>query len=128
MGLRDLFKKKDPKYTSVLALIAVAMADGEFADEEKKAIATACVHMGISSQDLEFCLNHPDRIKPSMPKSMDDKISTISGMITVMVSDGEIDSHEMAICKKFAMACGLDPSFVDKAATDALKNLQSYSS
>ena len=147
MGLKDLFKKKDDHhYTSLMALMAVALADGKITEEEQMAIAEVCKGWGIKMKDINYLKNHPDKIKPgknnklriftykwesviyspeekaAMAKELEDKLSAIAGLITVMAADGEINPRELEICRKFAASCGLDPSIVDKTAQHAIQN------
>ena len=96
-----------------MALMAVALADGKITDEEQMAIAEVCQGWGIKMKDLNYYKNHPERVKHSLPQKTEDKVSTLAGLMTVMAADGEINPREMEICKKFAIACGLDPSVVD---------------
>ncbi len=113
MGFKDLFKKKDPRYTSLLAFIAVAIADGKFTESEKLMIEMLAERIGLSKKDVDFCLLHPDKIKPNVPKTQEDKIQCISGMVAVMIADGEADPKEIDLVKAMANAYGIDPSFVD---------------
>lgn len=113
MGLKDLFKKKDPRYTSLLAFIAVAVADGKFTDSEKRMIELLAERLGLSKKDVDFCLQHPERIKPNVPKTQEDKIQCISGMVAVMIADGEADPKEIELVKAMANAYGIDSSVVD---------------
>ena len=104
MGFKDLFKKKNPRYTSLLAFIAVAIADGKFTESEKLMIEMLAERIGLSKKDVDFCLLHPDKIKPNVPKTQEDKIQCISGMVAV---------KEIDLVKAMANAYGIDPSFVD---------------
>lgn len=113
MGFKDLFKKKDPRYTSLLAFIAVALADGKFTKSEKLMIEVLAKRIGLSQKDVDYCLQHPERIKPNAPKTFEDKIKCVSGMTAVMIADGEADPEEIALVKAMADAYGVDSSVVD---------------
>ena len=97
----------------MLAFIAVAIADGKFTESEKRIVELLAERIGLSKKDVEFCLLHPDKIKPNVPKTQEDKIKCISGMVAVMIADGEADPKEIDLVKAMANAYGIDPSFVD---------------
>lgn len=113
MGLKDLFKKRDPRFTNLKIFIGLALIDGKFTAEEKYIIDVLARKAGLTSKDVDFCLRHPDRIKVKEPKTYEEKISCLSGMIMVMLADGVADPKEIKVVRGMAEIFGIDPSVVD---------------
>ena len=48
-----------------------------------------------------------------LPEDEETKLAYLRDMVAMMMIDGELDEHELAICKLYAMALGFRSSIVD---------------
>ena len=125
MGFFDLFKSQEEKakLSHLKSLLAVAAADGVIEKTELAGIAAIVAREGISADDLERCIKHPEKIKPVMPKSDEEKVRYIQDMVGLMMIDGSIDANEMLVCKLTAEAFGYQSEIVDAIIADYLSQI-----
>ena len=106
------FKKVE--FAAIVKLaIAMAAADGVFAENEKKAIALELARFGITESDMKSLFSMAQCMTPA------ENINTVSGMSseqkkyvaaflgTLMMIDGDIADAEMKLWQLTSSLCGL---------------------
>ncbi len=102
------------KESTVMNLIAVMLADGEVAQEEKEFLAMVCMRVGLSANNLAEILRKPEKVKFTPPKNYEDRIKQLIDVVCMMLVDGNIDQYEMDMCITIALQLGFHPTAVEE--------------
>lgn len=93
----------------LLALAAVAAADGEASPDDKQALARAADKRGIPRLDVDDVrVRRPNEIDP--PPTLVDRERVLEEMFQMAWSDGQLDESEMRVIREFSRAWGIDPA------------------
>jgi uncharacterized tellurite resistance protein B-like protein len=111
MGLlTKLFRDAaDAEFKLAQDLVAMAMADGEISEEERKAILEICRKEGILPEVAEGCLQGMDTNngKSVIPANRKEKCDYIKKLIRVMGVDGNSSHMEIYLLEIIAARMGL---------------------
>lgn len=126
MGILDLFRSKPEreKLGHIKALIALSLADGRIDKNELKAIIAVCHRENISESEIRRCIIDPDSIQYVQPKDDETKVRYLKDMVCIMMSDGDINDEEIALCKLFAESLGFRKEVIDAMIIDIIKELK----
>ena len=94
-------------------LVMLASADGRFTDSEMAVLVAVASRESISPEEFNRVMENPDSVTIELPEDEDTKLAYLRDMVAMMMVDGDLDEHEMAICKIYAMALGYRGSIVD---------------
>lgn len=94
-------------------LVMLASADERLTDSELAVLLAVASREQISPEDFNRVIEDPDSVHIVLPEDEDTKLAYLRDMVAMMMIDGELDEHEMAICKLYAMALGYRGSIVD---------------
>lgn len=94
-------------------LVMLAAADDRITDSELAVLLAVASRENIAPEDFSNVLENPDSVTIELPEDEDTKLAYLRDMVAMMMVDGELDEHEMAICKIYAMALGYRGSIVD---------------
>ena len=94
-------------------LVMLASADERFTDSELAVLLAVASRENISVEDFNRVLENPDSVDIVLPEDEETKLAYLRDMVAMMMIDGELDEHELAICKLYAMALGYRSSIVD---------------
>lgn len=94
-------------------LVMLAAADDRITDSELAVLLAVASRENISPEDFGNVLENPESVTIELPEDEDTKLAYLRDMVAMMMVDGELDEHEMAICKIYAMALGYRGSIVD---------------
>ena len=102
MGIVNWFTNDLSSEDRVLTrdLISMAIADGEFTEDERLEIMRICRKQGISEKELLDSLRGDDI---HIPKSQEEKFNYMSHLISVMNADGKcspLEIHTLEILAK----------------------------
>lgn len=127
MGIFDFFSsnEKRAKLSHLKSLVALSMADGKVQKSELVAIAAVCSREGLSDCDLQKCLNNPESIDFVPPTDDNTRLRYLKDMVLLMMSDGNIDKNEYAVCKLTAEALGYRHEVIDAMLLDIIGELKS---
>ena len=108
MGIVDWFKNdlNTEERTLTRDLLSVAVADGEFCDEEKNTILEICQLEGISAVELiDSIRNQSSGAK--LLSSVEDKKRYLLHLIRMMMSDGKYYAIELHVIEVIARKIGI---------------------
>ena len=127
MGFFDLFKSQEEKerQSHIKNLIALSMADGVVQRSELAAIAVVASREGISPQKVKELLKKPEKTHFVVPDSDEKKLQYLRDMVILMMSDGDIDENEFALCKICAEIYGYKHEIIDAMLLDIISDLKS---
>lgn len=90
-------------------LVAIAIADGEITEEEKKMISAICQSEGISDDTLQNCVLGIDQnVESRMPSKRRDRADYLTKLIRVMGVDGESSHMEIYLLEIIASKMGIN--------------------
>lgn len=92
-------------------LISMAIADGEFTEEERLEILRICRKQGISEKELIDSLRGEDI---HIPKTQEEKYNYMAHLISVMNADGESSPLEIHTLEILAKRIGFNLKEVKK--------------
>ena len=104
-------------------LVMLAAADDRITDSELAVLLAVASRENISPEDFSNVLENPDSVTIELPEDEDTKLAYLRDMVAMMMVDGELDEHEMAICKIYAMALGYRGSIVDGMIAGVIDSL-----
>lgn len=126
MSFLDIFKSREEraKLSHLKNLIGVAVADGKIEETEVAAIAAVISREGINPKEFDRIMKHPESVKLVIPETDSDKIAYLKDMVFLMMVDGDIDAHELALCKATALAYGYRHEIVDAMILDIIAEIK----
>lgn len=108
-------------------LVMLASADEKVTDSEMAVLIAVASRENITPEEFNNVIDDPDSVNITLPEDEDTKLAYLRDMVAMMMIDGELDEHELAICKLYAMALGYRGSIVDgmiAGIIDSLDNQQ----
>lgn len=88
--------------------VAIAMADGQISEAERKVIADICQSEGISEETIkDFMMGFDEGMKAQMPSKKRDKSDYLTKLIRVMGVDGESSHMEIYLLEIIASKMGI---------------------
>lgn len=113
MDTKNENMKDNQRLGQLKNLVMLAAADDRITDSELAVLLAVASRENISPEDFSNVLENPDSVTIELPEDEDTKLAYLRDMVAMMMVDGELDEHEMAICKIYAMALGYRGSIVD---------------
>ena len=104
-------------------LVMLASADERFTDSEMAVLLAVASRENITPEDFNQVMENPDSINIVLPEDEDTKLASLRDLVAMMMSDGELDEQEMAICKLYAMALGYRGIIVDGMIAGVIDSL-----
>lgn len=104
-------------------LVMLASADEKVTDSELAVLLAVASRENISPDEFNKVIENPDSVTISLPEDEDTKLAYLRDMVAMMMIDGELDEHEMAICKIYAIALGYQSSIVDGMIAGVIDSL-----
>ena len=104
-------------------LVMLASADEKVTDSELAVLLAVASRENISPDEFNKVIENPDSVTITLPEDEDTKLAYLRDMVTMMMIDGELDEHEMAICKIYAIALGYQSSIVDGMIAGVIDSL-----
>jgi len=104
-------------------LVMLASADERLTDSELAVLLAVASRENITPDDFNRVIENPDSVNVVLPEDEDTKLAYLRDMVAMMMIDGELDEHEMAICKIYAMALGYRGSIVDGMIAGVIDSL-----
>ena len=113
MGLFDSRETKEKK-SHFKNMIALAMIDGDFDENESDFLAQRGMDWGLSRKDVESVLKKPQKVQFVVPDDPDKCIAQLYDLIIMMLADGVIQQDEMDFVQTLAAKMGFRPSDVPR--------------
>lgn len=126
MGFLGLFKSKAEKerLSHIKNLIALSMADGVVQKSELAAIAAVASREGVSPSKVKELLEKPEKTNFIVPEDEGKKLQYLKDMVLLMMSDGDIDDNELALCKICAEIFGYKHEVIDVMLLDIIADIK----
>ncbi|MGK7395422.1 MAG: hypothetical protein ACNS62_12675 [Candidatus Cyclobacteriaceae bacterium M3_2C_046] len=105
--------KTKTKKSHLKNLLEVALADGNLDKNEVLLLHSLGKRFNISPEEIDQIKNNPQTINFHPPKSNKERFNQIYDLVCMMMIDGQINRHELDICKLFALKLGFMPLIVD---------------
>jgi len=109
-------------------LVMLATADERFTDSELAVLLAVASRENITPDEFNKIIEDPDSVNITLPEDEDTKLAYLRDMVAMMMVDGELDEHELAICKLYAMALGYRSSIVDGMIAGVIDSLDAEAS
>ena len=109
-------------------LVMLATADERFTDSELAVLLAVASRENITPDEFNKIIEDPDSVTITLPEDEDTKLAYLRDMVAMMMVDGELDEHELAICKLYAMALGYRSSIVDGMIAGVIDSLDAEAS
>ena len=93
--------------------VMLAAADGHLTDSEMAVLLAVASRENLTPEEFNKVIDDPDSVSIQLPEDEETKLAYLRDMVAMMMIDGELDEHELAICKLYAMALGFRSSIVD---------------
>ena len=98
----------DTEFKLAQDLVAIAMADGEISEAERRVISDICQSEGISNETIkDFMMGFDEAMKAQMPSKRRDKSDYLAKLIRVMGVDGKSSHMEIYLLEIIASKMGI---------------------
>ena len=127
MEMKNDNMKDQQRLGQLKNLVMLASADEKITDSEMAVLLAVASRENITPEEFNKVIDDPDSVNISLPEDEETKLAYLRDMVAMMMIDGELDAHELAICKLYAMALGYRGSIVDgmiAGVIDSLDNQQ----
>lgn len=99
----------DTEFKLAQDLVAIAIADGEISEAERKVITEICQSEGISNQTINDCLlGFDEGAKSLIPAERREKMNYLTKLIRVMGIDGHCSHMEIYLLEIIASKLGIN--------------------
>ena len=109
-------------------LVMLATADERFTDSELAVLLAVASRENITPEEFNDVIENPDSVSITLPEDEETKLAYLRDMVAMMMVDGELDEHELAICKLYAMALDYRGSIVDGMIAGVIDSLDAEAS
>ena len=123
MDMKNENMKDNQRLGQLKNLVMLAATDERVTDSELAVLLAVASRENISPEDFNRVIEDPDSVPITLPEDEDTKLAYLRDMVAMMMVDGELDEHEMTICKLYAMALGYRGSIVDGMIAGVIDNL-----
>ena len=106
-------KKDHQRLGQLKNLVMLASADGKMTDSELAVLLAVASREKLTPEEFNKVIDDPDSVNITLPEDEETKLAYLRDMVAMMMIDGELDEHELAICKLYALALGYRSSIVD---------------
>ena len=121
-------KKDQQRLGQLKNLVMLASADEKVTDSEMAVLLAVASRENITPDEFNKVIDDPDSVDITLPEDEETKLAYLRDMVAMMMIDGELDEHEMAICKLYAMALGYRGSIVDGMIAGVIDSLDAEAS
>ena len=98
----------DKEFKLAQDLVAIAIADGEISEAERKAITEICQREGVSNDTVNcYLLGYDEDVIEKMPAKHLEKINYLANLIRVMGVDGQSTHMEIYLLEIIASKLGI---------------------
>ena len=94
-------------------LVMLAAADEKLTDSEMAVLLAVASRENITPDEFNQVIDDPESEHITLPEDEETKLAYLRDMVAMMMIDGELDEHEMALCKLYALTLGYRSSIVD---------------
>jgi uncharacterized tellurite resistance protein B-like protein len=105
-------------YNHLKHLYLVALADGNFSQEEKDYIKLRIQTLGLSEEEMTQILSSSAGVDLTKNYSESDIVAILHDVILIMLIDGQVEPKEYIMVQKLAVALGVKPALVDPLIRD----------
>jgi uncharacterized tellurite resistance protein B-like protein len=109
-------------------LVMLAAADDRLTDSEMAVLLAVASRENITPDQFNEVIDNPESVTITLPEDEETKLAYLRDMVAMMMVDGELDEHELAICKLYAMALGYRGSIVDGMIAGVIDSLDAEAS
>ena len=113
-------RDKKKRISHVTNLIALSQMDGVMTPEEQEIILDVAEESGMTQEELDKILAHPEDVKFYKPRKEVDRIEELYDLVALMMVDGDIDEDEMALCHLVAEKMGFEPAVINLMVADLM--------
>lgn len=113
MNTKNENKTEQQRLGQLKNLVMLAAADGHLTDSEMAVLLAVASRENLTPEEFNKVIDDPDSVSIQLPDDEETKLAYLRDMVAMMMIDGELDEHELAICKLYAMALGFRSSIVD---------------
>jgi len=113
------------KKSAIKNIVAIMMADGIIADEERACLKIICERVKVSPSELKIIMDAPDSTAFVVPKKKREKICQLVDIISMILSDGDIDEEERDIFFTVSDAFGFSREVALSIKTIITQSLES---
>ena len=124
MNNRENNAQEQQRLGQLKNLVMLASADERFTDSEMAVLLAVASRENISPEDFNRVMDDPDSVNIVLPEDEDTKLAYLRDMVAMMMIDGELDEHEMGICKLYAVALGYRSVIVDGMIAGVIDSLE----
>ena len=125
MEMKNDNMKDQQRLGQLKNLVMLASADEKVTDSEMAVLLAVASRENITPEEFNKVIDDPDSVNISLPEDEETKLAYLRDMVAMMMIDGELDEHELAICKLYAMALGYRGSIVDGMIAGVIDSLDS---
>lgn len=125
MEMKNDNMKDQQRLGQLKNLVMLASADERVTDSEMAVLLAVASREKITPDEFNKVIDDPDSVNITLPEDEETKLAYLRDMVAMMMIDGELDEHELAICKIYAMALGYRGSIVDGMIAGVIDSLDS---
>ncbi len=99
-----------------LNLYSIALADAQIDTIELEVLYRIGEEKGIEPSEIDAIILHPDKIKFTLPSTLDEKISYLYDFAKIILADGIVDTSERHTLELFCRRFGFEEDNVSSIA------------
>ena len=113
------FKSRNKGHFS--AIVRVALADGEFAPEERAFLDKLASRLDISKEEYDEILENPLKYPINPPYSYEQRLERLYDLGRMVHTDHHLGDKQLVLLRKLALALGFTSDNVDYIIDKAMK-------
>lgn len=112
--MAEISTNKKVKLEHIENMVAVAIADGFFEEEEKKFLADKAEEFGLSLQEVDGILENAELLQSAIPRNEIDREDQLADAVYMSMINGEVNPKEYELCIHLAKRLDFEKEDVDK--------------
>ena len=120
MNLEDL----NSRISQIINLYNCALADGKFADSEKKLLIEIAKRFEIDLNSIYRIIFSENELHLELPKTREEKMQHIIDLVFMMMIDCKITNNEKDFCKSIVLKLGYSVRTIDYLISKILKDIK----
>lgn len=126
MSIADLFEsgaRKEQK-GAFRNLVMIALSDGKVSEDEEILLKRMAKKLDLQVEVIDQIRNHPEDFPIHTPYEKEERSSRMISLVTMALSDGELDTQEMATLNRTAIGLGYTESKAAEVTNKILHGLR----
>ena len=102
-------------------IVKIAKADNKVTQEEQALLFRIAKNLNLSATNYSKILENPYKFPINPPVNLEDRITRLFGLATMVLADGDVAKEEIKLMQKIAIGLGFSSRKIEKICERAIE-------